>query len=620
MTHTPAPMLVDVGGRPLRAAAMSPAYQASDRSHPAIADYHPANGSADALLLPERDALVQASRDVARNDPWITGGIDRHVDAVLGTATRPVPEPDPAALGITDDEAQHLADEIERAWNEWALDPLRRSDATRQDTVPALLAIAYRSWLVCGEGMIAVLWRPERGGWGSCLQVVDPARLSNRWGDYNTQFLRDGVALGADGEPIGYWLRRAHPADPWLMSPGAQVWDYFPREHPDGRPIIIHYYRKDEPGQTRGKPPLAPVIKFLRMLGTYADTELQAAVINSIILAYIESESDPEVLRQKMFDGQAAKADSYRASFYESQPIRLNRARVPMLALGDKINVPDAKRPNANFEKFEQAILRRIASPLGLSFEQLSLDYSRTNYSSARAALMEVWRSLLSRRAEFLDKVGVPVYQAFLEEALDRGAVTPPPHCRSLTEALAGWCACEWRGPARGYIDPVKEPRGAVLRLQTGTTTMERECGEQGLDWRRVTRRRQCRVEKDRRRRAAAGARSHRGHPWRAGSVRAPASSPAIGRQRRHGGSPGDRPAGDLAQGRRADRETAAQRAHASGPAGQSRTGRRWRRSDTRHARQSPDAPGLPKHPGGQARAVSCSGQRVRRPHDQHSA
>ena len=38
-------------------------------------------------------------------------------------------------------------------------------------------------------------------------------------------------------------------------------------------------------------------------------------------------------------------------------------------------------------QEFEQSLLRYIAAALGVSYEQLSKDYSQTNYSSARAAM-----------------------------------------------------------------------------------------------------------------------------------------------------------------------------------------------------------------------------------------
>ncbi|MDT7953495.1 MAG: phage portal protein [Acetobacteraceae bacterium] len=54
-------------------------------------------------------------------------------------------------------------------------------------------------------------------------------------------------------------------------------------------------------------------------------------------------------------------------------------------------------------------MLRHIASALGTSAEQLSQDWSKTNYSSARAALLESWKTLIRRRMDFATGVATPV-------------------------------------------------------------------------------------------------------------------------------------------------------------------------------------------------------------------
>jgi lambda family phage portal protein len=131
------------------------------------------------------------------------------------------------------------------------------------------------------------------------------------------------------------------------------------------------------------------------------------------------------------------------------------------------------------------AFLQSIASTLGLSYEQLSMDFSRTNYSSARAALNEVWRSVQRRRDGFIDQVVTWIYLAFLEEALDRH-IDLPDGLPDFWEAPAAWARAKWLGPARGFIDPVKEAQGSELRVRNMTSTRTREAGEQGLDFEEV--------------------------------------------------------------------------------------------------------------------------------------
>jgi hypothetical protein len=53
---------------------------------------------------------------------------------------------------------------------------------------------------------------------------------------------------------------------------------------------------------------------------------------------------------------------------------------------------------------FEQSLLRYIAATLGVSYEQLSRDYTNTNYSSARAAMTETWKFMQARKKLIADR------------------------------------------------------------------------------------------------------------------------------------------------------------------------------------------------------------------------
>src|SRR4029079_5574475 len=122
-------------------------------------------------------------------------------------------------------------------------------------------------------------------------------------------------------------------------------------------------------------------------------------------------------------DAELSGLQNMRATLYGETPINIDGVRINFLAPGDKPEFLDAKHPNAVFEHFVRASLRNVASAVGLSYEQLSMDWGQVNYSSARAALIEVWRGLTARRELFAATFMGPIYAGWLEEALDRGTV-----------------------------------------------------------------------------------------------------------------------------------------------------------------------------------------------------
>ena len=125
------------------------------------------------------------------------------------------------------------------------------------------------------------------------------------------------------------------------------------------------------------------------------------------------------------------------------------------------------------------ASLRHIAAGMNIPYELLLKDFSKTNYSSARAALLEAWRYFMGRRA-WLTRVWLrPIYELWLEEAVNAGRV----HAPDFYEKRYAYARCRFIFSGRGWIDPVKEAEAAGIRMRLGISTLEAECAEQGLDW-----------------------------------------------------------------------------------------------------------------------------------------
>ncbi|EWY36765.1 hypothetical protein N825_25360 [Skermanella stibiiresistens SB22] len=487
----PSPIL-DVSGRPMpRASAASgatSAYQAAERYASELAGWMPTLASADADLLPERDTIVARFRDLARNDGWVKGLLKRERDAVVGGGLILQSRPDYRALGLSHAQATEVATQIEAAWRQWADDPLMRSDVARRRTFGGLQRLAYGHWQTDGEALAVLHWRPDAGGpWATTLRIVDPDRLSNPHEACDTDRIRAGVEQSEDSAPIAYHIRVRHRMDLWGTSRAdAYRWERLERETAWGRPIVIHHFEGDRAEQSRGVPSAA-VIKAVKMLSHGADLELQAFIINAVFAAFIESPMDPTLLDQRLGLGDMTKGyQAQRAEYHASANMRFNGVKIPKLFPGERFQLNAAQRPAAGFGPFMGHFLQHLAAGTGQTYMQVSQDWSQANYSSARAALLDVWKGLVVNRASFITGFVQPVYLAWLEEAIDAGAVTLPPNAPSLYDMPAAWVRARWIGPGRGYIDPVKETLAAQMRMEAGLSTLEAEAAEQGLDWQEV--------------------------------------------------------------------------------------------------------------------------------------
>jgi capsid protein len=223
----------------------------------------------------------------------------------------------------------------------------------------------------------------------TCIQIIDPDRLSNPDGKPNDQFLRDGVQLDADGAAIGYWVRNAHVGDVGITNWDAFKWTYFPRETPSGRPLFIHVFDKKRAHQRRGIGRLTSVMGRMKMLDGVDRYELQAAATNAIFGLYAKTTRSSDAVLQSLAPAgddydEADLLENYRAGWYDKADLTLNGVRVSVLPDGDELKTLDGGRPATNYAVFQRNVLNSVAAALGISGEQLSNEWNGINYSNAR--------------------------------------------------------------------------------------------------------------------------------------------------------------------------------------------------------------------------------------------
>ncbi|EFH09396.1 phage portal protein [Pseudoroseomonas cervicalis] len=471
-------------------------FDGADWTSSEMASWRPWLGSPDGEVNPYRDTVVARIRDLVRNDGWAAGTVTRTLDAVIGADFRLSSIPDYRALarrfGAAFDPvwAREFSDAFEQIHRAWATDPARYCDLGRRHSFTQICRLAFRHYLVEGEAVASIPWRPDRVGygrarWATTVQTIDPDRLSNPNGVMDTETLRGGVELDGDEVPVAYHFRMAHLGD-WFAAGKSVQWERLPRETEWGRPIVVHHFDADRAGQHRPVGGIfTPVLARLRMLAKYDQLEVQAAIVNAIFGAYIESPYDPDDIQSALNSDEAMSAyQQERAKFHEDRRLMAGDVRLATLYPGEKINTISSSRPASAFDMFEAAMLRNFAAATGNSYEAVSGDYRGSTYSSARQALLEAWRTLGRRRHEFGAGFCTPIAGALLEEAIDRGEVPLPAGAPDFAEARAEYLRCRWIGPGRGWIDPTKEPEGSRMKMASGLSTLQREAAENdGLDW-----------------------------------------------------------------------------------------------------------------------------------------
>jgi lambda family phage portal protein len=506
-------MILDSSGRPISSpvpgkvrASTSPGslypniypYEAASLQTQEMGDWLPWIRSPDSEINLYRDRMVARSRDLIRNDGWAAGGITRILDNTIGASLRLSANPDYRALaaltGVKAFDsawAEEFRRAIEAIWRGYSEDLGRYNDVNRMLTISQQMRLGLRHKLIDGDSLFVTYWMPERIGRGratyaTSFLLIDPDRLSNPYQMIDSKNLRGGVEIDDNGVPIAYHIRKAEQND-WYNSAESMIWERVEREDHDGWMRVIHDFEHDRAGQHRGIGIFTPVLSRFKMLARYYGVELQAATIAATFGTYVTSPYDPALVQDALDgDSELNNYQNLRNEWSKERPAMLNGARVPTLAPGEEIKSVAAAHPHSGFGDFAHEMMRTFAAAAGLSAEQVTQDWSSTNYSSARAALLESWKTLTRRLNEFKTATATPMYACFLHEAMDRGDLPLPRNAPDYIDARTHYARCDWLGVARGWVDPVKEKQGAILGMDGALSTLKKECAEQGLDYEEV--------------------------------------------------------------------------------------------------------------------------------------
>lgn len=445
----------------LTALADQGGYKGGRRDRRPTRNWRPFGGSADADTLPDLDDLRTRARDLARNSPIATGAIATTVTGTLGAGLTLQASIDHEALGITPEAADQAEREQEREW--WSF--CRRCDFTRVQCFDELQELVYRARKESGDVLIVRRYRKDPGDvYGTKLQVIEADRLSNPNRAADTDTIAGGVEVDRDGAPVRYHISDRHPGN--LRVAAALKWDAIPARTRDGLPIVIHLYDRFRPELTRGVPLLAPVIEHLKQISDYSDAEVTAAVVGAMTTFVIETplgeDAGPVVGEQT-----PTTADN---------EVELGSGATLALAPGEKANLLNPSRPNANFDPFMQAFLRQIGVALELPFELL-IKHFTASYSASRAALEMAWQTFSRERARFAERFCQEVYGWAMDEAVASGRLARPGWFADPGIRQA-WLGAEWIGPRRFSLNPQQEAAADQIDFEMGTKTGEQICIE----------------------------------------------------------------------------------------------------------------------------------------------
>lgn len=464
-----------------KALDMRATYHRGARSSRLNYDWSTGTASADATLSGgELQTLRDRSRDLNRNEAIARGVTDALVNNVIYTGIKPQSHIDFEAIGISPEQAQAFQRQAETVYRRWAASKGATADLSCNGA--QLQALVARQVFESGEFLgVRRAIRRRTAPYMLAVQVVEPDRLATPTDAPERTSM--GVTKDPNGAPTAYHISDTHPGAstyPRLMAGKYQSVSAFDR---NGRPRVIHVYKRLRPGQSRGTPLFAPVMEQFRVLSQYVEATLVSARVAACFGAVVKTDYAYGAAVGRSDDTNSA---GDRLEGFEP-------GMIEYLAPGQSLEQIKPEQPTEAFGPFVEATFRLLGAGLGMPYEILLRDFSKTNYSSARASLGQAYRIFTEWQRLIVDDFCQPLWELLLEEAYYRGELSAP----GFEARFYDYTRAQWISPGWQHVDPLKEAQAHELMVRNNFVSRAEVCSSMGSDWETVTLQRARELELD---------------------------------------------------------------------------------------------------------------------------
>ncbi len=394
-------------------------------------------GDANAIVGPALKELRQQARNLVRNNSWA-----KRAQRVISNNT--------VGWGLTAKPVNATEDLIKR-WQRWS--NTTACDVDGRHNFAGLQRLVMQAVASDGEVLIRRRWRMPKDNLPLPfqLEVIEADWLDTSKDDDTSKAggpIVQGIEFDKIGRRAAYWLFDAHPGSGYSSGISTRV----------KASEILHVFYVERPGQFRGASWFGSAIVNLNDLDEFDDAELMKQKIAACFSAFVKDTDG--------FGSQIGAEESEGDDTFD----QLAPGFVSYLKPGKDVTF--ATPPAVTEGSFSTRNLRRVAAGIGVTYEDMTGDYSQVNFSSARMARLSHWENVHDWRFNMLIPIlcdGVWNWAVQAGEYVGASNVDDP--------AFA-----EWAGPPMPMIEPDKEGLAYQRLIRNGTITPSAMIREQGGD------------------------------------------------------------------------------------------------------------------------------------------
>lgn len=417
--------------------------------------FRPSEAGINSLNMFSGQTLRARARYLVRNNPYARKAQRVFTSNLIGTGIRPIPQPENAALKTP----------ISKLWNDW----VDEADADGLTDLYGLEELVGNALFEAGEVFIRRRPRLPRDGLTVPMQIQ---LLESEFCPYELNFVtaagnivKSGIEFNPIGQRVAYYFWKTHPGE-YAMITNQAGWTRVPADD------VLHVFKPVRPGQIRGVSWLTTAIVTAYIHDQYQDAELARKLTAALFAGFItrpnNSPDDPPIASQDQ-PGVGVRDTSTDAD--EEVVAGLTPGTMQYLNDGEQITFSEPADVGPNYEAFEYRALLKLCAGMDMPYASVTGDYSKANYSSLRAALLDMRSAVKQLQRTVIFQMCRPVYQWFVEDAVLAGAL--PVKASAFNAAPRDFTRTQWQPPRQEWVDPQKDVDAEIKAIRAGLESRE---------------------------------------------------------------------------------------------------------------------------------------------------
>jgi len=413
-------------------------------------DFNLTNNHFEMLAGSDRELLKARARWLSANNP-IVKSIDKSiVKNVVGTGIR-------LQSKVKDKEfkgAKRFNEDIERLWEEFI--KKENFDLAGLSGLYDFQKLSLKHKLMDGEILVNKVWTKDKL-FPLKFQLVESDMFDNTKTSNKNNSVFSGVEVNSAGRPTAYWLKTA------INSNGSKA---FKAEN------IIHFYERDRATQYRGITDYAQVINNLKDFAAYNDSEIVKNRILASFATFIKTSNTAGSMFKDKLTGQAQGSPD---------PIKeITAGMIKYLRPQEEVQTIQSNQLGNSYPDFVTTTVRLIAAGRDISYELAFRDYSKVNFASSRAGLIQDNKRFDAEQLSITTNLLTPMFSDFVDSMVLAGRLTVP---KDYWTDKSKYIQPVWIMPRREWVDPVKDIKAIEKEIELKMTTQTKAAASKGQNF-----------------------------------------------------------------------------------------------------------------------------------------